>query len=112
MPIAVLKKQLAMENLFKDQIGHQIFEQLDVKSLINCKKVTKSWKAFLDNKKIICFRIIKLKSNASTISIRKILQQIDMESAIKLVNDVCKTYKWFPASNMEINPERFARMYL
>ena len=100
-----------MEDLIKDHIGQQIFEQLDVKSLINCKQVNKSWKALINNKKIICFKIIKLNSNAPATSIRKILQKLDMESAIKIVNDVCKIYKWFPASNMEINPRRFACMY-
>ena len=112
MPIAVLKKQPDMEDLIKDHIGQQIFEQLDVKSLINCKQVNKSWKALINNKKIICFKIIKLNSNAPATSIRKILQKLDMESAIKIINDMRKTYKWFPASNMEINPRRFACMYL
>ena len=48
-----------MEDLFIrfPHIAQQIFENLDNKSLTNCREVTRSWKQFIDNKKLTWFRI-------------------------------------------------------
>ena len=45
-------------------IGQQIFEKLDDQCLVKCRKVQKSWKDFISNEKIACFRNIKMKTNA------------------------------------------------
>ena len=43
------------------QIGEKIFNFLDEKSLQNCKRVTKTWKNFIEDpsQKLLCIRFIK-----------------------------------------------------
>ena len=42
-------------------ISEQIFKNLDVKSLENCREVSKMWQNCIDNKKILWNEIIKIK---------------------------------------------------
>ena len=40
-------------------LTEKVFDQLDDKSLVNCRKVNKSWQNYLDNQKLLQIRIIK-----------------------------------------------------
>ena len=40
-------------------IFEKIFDELDNKSLMNCRKVSATWRSFLENEKIVCLRRIK-----------------------------------------------------
>ena len=43
-------------------VAEQIFEQLDTKSLTNCREVAKSWRNFIDNKNFPWLQIINIPS--------------------------------------------------
>ena len=49
-----------MEELFArfPHISEKIFQQLDDKSLTNCREVSKSWQEFLDSKNMSWIRIV------------------------------------------------------
>ena len=49
-----------MEELFSryPHISEKIFQQLDDKSLTNCREVSKSWQEFLDSKNMSWIRIV------------------------------------------------------
>ena len=40
-------------------IFEKIFDELDNKSLMNCRKVSATWRSFLENEKFVCLRRIK-----------------------------------------------------
>ena len=42
------------------QIAEQIFEQLDNKSLTNCREVAKSWQEFVDDRNMSWVRIVNI----------------------------------------------------
>jgi len=41
-------------------IAHQIFEQLDNKSLVNCREVVKTWQRYIDDKNLVWKRIVNI----------------------------------------------------
>ena len=52
----------SMEDLITifPHIIQQIFEQLDNKSLANCREVAKSWQEYIDNKNLSWIRIVNI----------------------------------------------------
>ena len=41
-------------------VAHQIFEQLDDQSLVNCKEVAKLWHSYIDNKNLSWIQIVNI----------------------------------------------------
>ena len=54
-----------METFFSkfSHLTEKVFYQLDDKSLVNCRKVAKSWQNYLENQKL--FQIQKIKASIS-----------------------------------------------
>ena len=85
-------------------LGQNIFEKLDDLTLVKCKKVTRQWNLFIDSKKIGLLKVVKIKSNAPEVYIKKMLRRLNSDSAKQFANDVCRIYGQFPSGTGEINP--------
>ena len=87
-------------------IGQQIFEQLDIQDLMECKKVGRNWKEFISQEKLVPFRIIKDDSNMSDALIWKFLHRISIQTALNLASTIHTTYKiYYPKEKGNITPK-------
>ena len=74
-----------MEDLITrfQHISEQIFEQLDNKSLTTCRKVSKSWQKFVDNKNFAWIRIVNFPTIPLIFTANVNLQQTYLHVAAK-----------------------------
>ena len=86
-------------------LGKQIFEKLDVLTLLKCKQITRPWNLFIDIEKIAVLRVVRIKTNAPRTCIKKILRRLDSDSAKQFAFDVCHIYGRFPSGTGKINSE-------
>ena len=69
-------------------IGHQIFEHLDSKTLTRCVQVSKLWKKFINEEKIVELRMIQMRTKCSKATLKKVLQQMDAKTLATNVKEV------------------------
>ena len=82
-------------------LGQQILNQLDNKSLVNCRLSSRSWLTLIDYEKIAPFRAFKLYTNNSDKNLQKILCQLDPKNCIELTIEVRQMIKEWEARNIE-----------
>ena len=61
-PVKRKKIKFSIENLIErfPHVATQIFEQVDDKSLTNCREVSKTWMEFVDERNRCCTRILNI----------------------------------------------------
>ena len=77
-------------------IGQQFLQLLRFKDLLKCQKVSQSLKSFINNEKILQFKVIKNKTDAPTQIIWKILRKDDVKFASGLAEIISIAYKRHP----------------
>ena len=85
------------------QIGKRIFEELDNKSLTNCREGNESWRGFIDDEKTVPFRIIKSLTNVHESYLDKNFGKLDLDTVKELVIDFQHVYRDF--NNLQRNFE-------
>ena len=85
------------------QVGKRIFEELDNKSLTNCREVDESWRGFIDDEKTVPFRIIKSLTNVHESYLNKNFGKLDLDTVKELVIDFQHVYRDF--NNIQRNFE-------
>jgi ankyrin repeat protein len=61
-------------------LGEKIFEELDNLVLTNCRTICKSWKDFIDENKIVQFRIVKKYTDCSELALKKFCSKTNVET--------------------------------
>ena len=87
-------------------LGKQMFNNLDIQSLKNCREVSQSWEDFIHHEKILSYQSIKFYSNLPVASIRKILRKSDSSQAAILVDNVKMVYKISWMGTLFLNQDR------
>ena len=75
------------------QIGKKIFEELNNQSLINCKKVSGSWRNFIDGEKTVFFRIIKFYTNVPDTYLDKKFGKANLNIVRELAKNIQHVYR-------------------
>ena len=65
-------------------LGEKIFEELDNQVLTNCRTICKSWKDFIDENKIVVFRIVKNYTECSDSSLMKLCSKVNVETVANI----------------------------
>ena len=74
-------------------IGDKIFEKLDSESLAKCRTVSKSWKIFISNGKILPISIMNAHTNIEKTKLWKTYKKCPTEKVARIAIDVEKVYK-------------------
>ena len=61
-------------------LGEKIFEELDNLVLTNCRTICKSWKDFIEENKIVQFRIVKKYTDCSELALKKFCSKTNVET--------------------------------
>ena len=90
----VLLISFIMENIFSKipDLGEKIFKELDNQSLVKCKEVQRSWYNFINEEKVLWFRIIQnyiRKDNEFLQAWRKVLTKapVDFVTQVALATE-------------------------
>ena len=75
-------------------LAEQISDNLDNKSLVNCKKVSREFKDFMNSEKFYYYRIIQEYTNCSDELMKNLVKNV--ESAIEVTFDLQEIFKKLP----------------
>ena len=81
-------------------LGEKIFEELDNQVLTNCRTICKSWKDFIDQNKVVQFRIVKKYTDCSEPTLKKFCSKANIET---IANQSVIDYRYRPRWNFQLN---------